>query len=128
LNAALIEFASGDRARLEIGWLYPHFPRGEFEVLGPRGLAVFDRPARESVLVTGSLRERVGLEEDWVRSCFRIQLESFVAALDERRRPVPGTVEGIASLDLCLAIVAAMESGAPVELGAADAAGGAETP
>lgn len=113
-NLASIEFANGDIAKLELGWFYPHFPRDQFEIIGPEGIAYFDREKRESVLKTRSVFERVQLDEDWVGSCFRIQLEKFVDCLEERKTPVPGTREGIASLRLTKAMEKAMRSGVPV--------------
>lgn len=104
LNVALLGFANGDRARLEIGWFYPHFPRGEFEIVGPEGVAVFDREARTATLTTGKLTEQVRQDEDYFESCFRIQLDKFLRARETRTTPVPGTAEGIASLRLCKAI------------------------
>jgi predicted dehydrogenase len=115
-NCAIIEFKNGDVAKLEIGWFYPHFPRGEFEILGPKGIACFDREKRESVLQTGGTYERVQLDEDWVRSCFSVQSEKFVRCLEERRTPIPGTSEAIASLRLTKAFEQAMKSGVPVML------------
>jgi myo-inositol 2-dehydrogenase/D-chiro-inositol 1-dehydrogenase len=115
-NAALIDFANGDQARLEVGWFYPHFPAGEFQILGPCGIAYLDRANREAVLVTGKVTERVQLTEDRVRSCFRTQLIKFLDCIGTRRTPVPGSREGIASLRLTLAIAEAMATGAPVEL------------
>lgn len=109
-NVALIEFANGDRATLEIGWFYPHLPGGEFEVIGPLGSASFDRTAREVVLRVGSITERVQLDDDWFASCFSIQLDKFIAAIHSRSTPVPGTAEGMASLRLCKMIEAAMAS------------------
>lgn len=114
-NLASIEFSNGDIAKLELGWFYPHFPRDQFEVIGPEGIATFDRGKGESVLQTQSTFERVQFDEDWVESCFRIQLEKFVRCLEERNTPVPGTREGIASLQLTKAFEQAMKSGAPVE-------------
>jgi len=115
-NSALIDFANGDQANLEVGWFYPHFPESEFQILGPDGFAYLNRANREAVLVTGKVTERVQLSEDRVRSCFRAQLIKFLDCFEARRTPVPGSREGIASLRLTLAIVNAMTSGAPVEL------------
>jgi predicted dehydrogenase len=115
-NAALIEFANGDHAKLEVGWFYPHFPTGEFEILGPGGIAYLDKANREAVLRFGKLTERVQLSEDRVRSCFRTQLTKFLDCVENRRTPVPGSREGIASLRLTMAIVSSMVKGAPVEL------------
>lgn len=115
-NAALIDFANGDQAKVEIGWFYPHFPTGEFQILGPEGIAYLDRVNGEAVLVAGNVTERIQLSEDRVRSCFQAQLVKFLEYIRERRLPVPGSREGIASLRLTKAIASAIETGAPVEL------------
>ena len=107
-NLAYLEFANGDRAKLEIGWFFPRFPGGEFEALGPKGLATFHRDRREVVLAADGLTERVHLEEEYFESCFRIQLATFLAARESRGSPGPGTAAGIASLALCKAIEHAM--------------------
>jgi myo-inositol 2-dehydrogenase/D-chiro-inositol 1-dehydrogenase len=115
-NAALIEFVNGDRATLEVGWFYPHLPAGEFQILGPAGVAYLDRAKNEAVLMAGKVTERVQLSEDRVRSCFRIQLAKFLDHIRKRSTPVPGSREGIASLRLTLAIADAMASGNPLDM------------
>ncbi|KQX48836.1 Gfo/Idh/MocA family protein [Paenibacillus sp. Root444D2] len=115
-NAAHIEFANGDRAKLEIGWFYPHLPKGEFHILGPGGMAYLDRINNEAVIIEGKITERVQLSEDRARSCFRTQLSKFTDYIRMRRTPVPGSREGIASLRLTLAIADAMATGNPVEM------------
>jgi predicted dehydrogenase len=115
-NTAWIEFANGDQAKLEVGWFYPRFPKGEFQIVGPNGMAWLDREKGEAVLQSGTLTERVQLEEDRVRSCFREQLKKFAGCVRNRSTPVPGSKEGLASLRLTLAIVRAMETGQTVSM------------
>ncbi|CAN0293661.1 unnamed protein product, partial [Phaeothamnion confervicola] len=103
LNLAVIEFASGSRARVEIGWFLPTFPPGEWSIVGPTGIAWFDQAARSVTLETDTGREMVALEDDWFVDCFRHQLATFVEGVRTRVPPAPGTSEGIASLALCLA-------------------------
>ncbi|MCD9026247.1 Gfo/Idh/MocA family protein [Cohnella silvisoli] len=108
-DTSVIRFANGDMAKLEISWFYPVFPQGEFEVLGPKGLAVFDRFKRYVELRTRETTEREVHEEDWWESCFRIQLDRFVAGIRSEHPFVPGTSEGIYSLSLTKAIEISME-------------------
>ncbi len=115
-NTAIIEFANGDQAKLEVAWFLPHFPPGEFQIMGPSGTAYMDRVNNEAVLVQGKVTERVQLGENRVRSCFRTQLEKFVTSVRAGTTPVPGSREGIASLKLTQAIAHAMESGTPVSM------------
>ena len=35
--SALVRYDNGDVARMEVGWMFPSSPRGEFRVLGPAG-------------------------------------------------------------------------------------------
>lgn len=107
-DTSMIDFENGDRARVEIGWFYPQFPSGEFEVLGPKGLAVFDRYNRYVELRTAEGTERATHGENWWETCFRIQLAKFVDAVRSGRPFVPGTKEGIYSLSLTKAIEADM--------------------
>jgi myo-inositol 2-dehydrogenase/D-chiro-inositol 1-dehydrogenase len=120
-NAALIDFANGDLAKLEIGWFYPHFPTAEFEIVGPGGAAYLHRSKNEAVLKSGNVIERVQLSEDRIRSCFRIQLDKFLNYIATRNTPVPGSREGIASLRLTSAIAEAIETGLPVKLNGGEA-------
>ncbi|MFK7691494.1 Gfo/Idh/MocA family protein [Paenibacillus sp. HJGM_3] len=115
-NSANIAFDNGDQAKLEVGWFLPHFPKGEYQILGPNGMAYLDRSNAEAVLVTDSITERVQLSEDRIRSCFRAQLAKFLACIRERRTPVPGSREGIASLRLTQAIADAMAADAPITM------------
>ncbi|CAN7748489.1 Gfo/Idh/MocA family protein [Paenibacillus sp. LjRoot56] len=115
-NSALIEFANGDQAKLEIGWFFPGFPPGEFQILGPKGMAYLDRAKGEAILISNRLTERLQLSENRVTSCFRVQLQKFLTSIELRQTPVPGSQEGISSLLLTLAFVQAMETGESVRL------------
>ncbi|MDF2668118.1 MAG: iolG [Paenibacillus sp.] len=105
-DIAIVRFENGDVAKVEIGWFLPVFPKGEFEVVGPLGMAVFDRFEQYVSLQSSSLTEKVTLEEDWASSCFRIQLHKWLDSIRNDRPCVPGTAEGIASLRLTKAIEA----------------------
>jgi len=103
LNQAVIEFAGGSRARVEIGWFLPAFPASEWTIIGPRGIASFDQAARRVTFQAESGDETVALEGDWFVDCFRHQLDAFVQGVRTRVPPQPGTADGIASLALCQA-------------------------
>lgn len=109
-DVSVIHFANGDMARVEIGWFYPKFPAGEFEIIGPDGIAIFDRAKQYVELRVGSTTERVTLEEDWTASCFREQLRQFLASIVRDEPCVPGTAEGMASLRLTKEIESKMRS------------------
>ncbi|WJH33715.1 Gfo/Idh/MocA family oxidoreductase [Paenibacillus sp. CC-CFT747] len=118
-DISVIRFENGDMAKVEIGWFLPHFPKGEFEVAGPLGLAVFDRFEQYVSLRTGTTTETVRLEEDWAASCFRIQLSKFIASIRLDEPCVPGTEEGLQSLLL----TKAMERGVQAHLSHSNAKG-----
>lgn len=111
-NVSMIQFANGDMAKVEIGWLLPKFPRGEFEVAGPLGLIVLDRKRQTVTLHADAVRHRLMLEEDWVDSCFRIQLDAFIDSVRNHAPCVPGTAEGRNSLQLTKWMESAMKSSA----------------
>lgn len=104
-DLTVIRFANGDLAKVEIGWFLPNFPQGEFEVMGPRGIAVFNREEKTVRIKSGQTTREVRLEEDYFESCFRIQLEKFIQSIRTGTPCLPGVDEGIASLALTTTIV-----------------------
>lgn len=100
-NVAIIEFEHCHRARVEIGWFLPVFPPGEWAIIGPNGFASFCQHESRVELHTSDGVETVSIEEDWIASCFRHQLDVFVHAVQTRKPPMPGCADGIASLSLC---------------------------
>lgn len=99
-DVSVIRFANGDMAKVEIGWFYPTFPGGEFEVVGPCGIAIYDRAGQFVELRAGDQVNRVILTEDWADSCFREQLNRFIHSIVHDEPCVPGAAEGLASLRL----------------------------
>ena len=119
LNLAVIEFAGGHRARVEIGWFLPDFPDQEWNIIGPKGIATFCQQERRSTLLSDSGDEVVSIDEDWFVSCFHYQLEAFVEGVRTRIPPLPGTAEGIASLALSQQFERGMDQPfAPIEVSA----------
>lgn len=110
LNGAVIDFASGHQARVEIGWFLPEFPPSEWTIVGPDGMAWFDPVTHEAHLSCASGCETVTSPEDWFVSCFRHQLAAFVEATRTRQPPRPGTIDGIASLELTQLFERGMET------------------
>lgn len=110
LNGAVIDFASGHRARVEIGWFLPEFPPSEWTIIGPDGMAWFDPVTHQAHLACATGHETVIISEEWFVSCFRHQLAAFVEAMRTRQSPRPGTVDGIASLALTQLFERGMET------------------
>lgn len=108
-DTSVLHFDNGDMAKLEIGWFFPVLPYGEFEVLGPKGYAVYDRLARFATLKTAEGETRVEDQENWWALCFKIQLEKFVASIRGHAPCTPGCAEGIYSLELTKRIEASIE-------------------
>lgn len=100
-NVAMIEFEHGHRARVEIGWFMPTFPSGEWNIIGPDGIASFFQHEARVEFLGVSGNETVSIDDDWIESCFRYQLDTFVRAIHSRVPPVPGSADGLASLILC---------------------------
>lgn len=116
--SALVKYANGDVARLEVGWMFPTSPGGEFRVLGPRGVALVDRPGQVATLVSreedGNLEtEQVVMDRPWNDECFDRQLAHFVDCVRRRVQPDTGVHAGVASLRLGLAVVEAIRSERP---------------
>ncbi|PZF84230.1 Gfo/Idh/MocA family protein [Jiangella anatolica] len=117
--AALVEYDNGDLARMEIGWFFPVSPKGEFRILGPRGVALIDRPEQVATLTTrdddGTLRtEQVRFERPWNDECFDRQLAHFVSCVRTRTEPETSTAAGLASLRLGAAVTESLREGTVV--------------
>ena len=108
-NLAVIGFANGDTARVEIGWFMPDFPAGEWNIVGPKGIATFCLHERSVTLRSECGEETVALDEDWIPSCFRYQLAAFVEAVRSRVPPQAGVSAGLTSLALCQAFERGMD-------------------
>lgn len=108
-DMAGIRFENGDMAKVEIGWFFPKFPQDEFEVLGPNGVAIFDRHKRYVQLQTKLMNETVSHHEEWGKACFKIQLARFLKSIRSNQPCVPGSMDGVYSLRMTKAIEAAIQ-------------------
>ncbi len=106
--SALVRYGNGDVARLEIGWLFPSSPAGEFRALGPDGVAILDRPGGVVTMTRRDRTERVRLSRPWNDLCFDLQLEHFVTCLRQRTTPETSVAVGVQSLRLGEQVVAAI--------------------
>ena len=108
--SALVRYANGDVARLEVGWLFPRSPVGEFRALGPDGIAVIDRPGGVATLTRRDRTEVVRLDRPWNDLCFDLQLEHFLSCVRQRSTPETSAAAGVASLRLGRQVTDAMRS------------------
>lgn len=98
--SALVEYANRDVARLEIGWMFPVNPIGEFRALGPDGVAILDRPGGVVTLHRRDRSAQVRLDRPWNDLCFDLQLAHFVDCVRSRVPPETSAAAGVASLRL----------------------------
>jgi predicted dehydrogenase len=117
--AATVEWANGDLARLEVGWLFPSLPDGHFRVLGPRASAEILRREGRLLISDGRDAEDQSLTGRWTDVSFDRQLAHFVASLHGDAAVGPTTADGLASLELSDAITRSMREGRVVDLDAA---------
>jgi predicted dehydrogenase len=106
-TAALVRYDNGDVARLEVGWMFPTMPPGDFRILGPGGAVRVNRAQGWATLTTPEGEERVELDRPWVEASFDGQLAAFAAAVRTGRPHGPGTADGLASVALCQDVAAA---------------------
>jgi predicted dehydrogenase len=103
--AATVDWANGDLARLEVGWLFPSLPAGHFRILGPGASAEIIRREGRLVFDDGKEREEHVLDGDWNTICFERQLAHFLDVVRGRAAAGPTTSDGMASLELGEAVV-----------------------
>ena len=107
-TCAIIRYDNGNVARLEVTWMLPVLPPGDFRILGPGGSVQVNRAEGWATLQTPSTRERIELDRPWVEQAFDGQLAAFAGAVRSGRPKGPTTADGLASLSLCHRVVAAM--------------------
>ena len=114
--AATVEWDNGDQARLEVGWLFPALPRGQFRVLGPCASAEIIRGEGRMLIEDGQVCEESTLGTDWNVVSFDRQLDHFVHAVRGTAERGPTTLDGLASIRLTDAIVQSMREGRVIDL------------
>lgn len=115
--STLVEYANGDIARMEIGWMFPINPAGEFRVLGPDGVAIVDRPGGVATLHRRDGSEQVTLAGPWNDVCFDLQLQHFIDCVRSRSTPEASAEAGIASLRLGRWVAECLSHGRPAGTG-----------
>jgi predicted dehydrogenase len=101
VNGAALTYDDGTVVRLEVIWLLPALPPGQFVVAGPRGRAVLDPPTFGLELELDGRRELVPAPGDRTATCFALQLRRFVASCAAGTPPGPGLEDAIAASALC---------------------------
>jgi myo-inositol 2-dehydrogenase / D-chiro-inositol 1-dehydrogenase len=116
-HSATIGYRDGSLAKLEVGWWFPHLWPGELELYGPDGAAELSRTEGRLRFHDGSHEVVVRMEGDWDAICCDGQLDAFADAIrDGADKRGPDATASRDALELCLAIVAAAESGEAVRL------------
>lgn len=101
VNGAVLAYADGTVARLEVIWLLPVLPPPALTVAGPHGLAIVDPPTFSlRVELAGGSVEELPAPGPKLETCFRLQLRRFLAHCRDGTPPVPGLAEALASLEL----------------------------
>jgi len=108
VNGALLSYADGTLVRLEVIWLYPALPPSQFVVTGPEGRVVIEPGTFELRAEIGGRVEHLPPPGDKTEVCFALQLERFVDACAEGRRPSPGLEDALAASALCARIAGAI--------------------
>ena len=117
VNGGVLSYADGSVARLEVVWLTPVLPPGQFVVTGALGRAVLDPPTFAlTVDFADGRREQHDAPGDKTTVCFALQLERFVTHCLEGSPPVPGFDEAFASLELAERIAEAAGVAPPAEV------------
>lgn len=101
VNGAALTYDDGTIVRLEVIWLLPVLPPGQFVVAGPRGRAVLDPPTFGLEVEVDGRREVVPPPGDKMACCFAIQTRRFVEACAAGTVPEPGLEDAIAASALC---------------------------
>jgi myo-inositol 2-dehydrogenase/D-chiro-inositol 1-dehydrogenase len=106
VNAATLRYPGGTTVLVEMGWLLPAFPTSYLTVTGSRAHA--ELSFETYVLTVRALDgNSISVGGGGKSACFDRQLERFVAACRQQKRPVPGLREAVESLALSEALCTA---------------------
>ncbi|MGH3385621.1 MAG: Gfo/Idh/MocA family protein [Nocardioidaceae bacterium] len=109
-TCALVRYDNRNVARLEVTWMFPVLPRGDFQIFGPKGSVRVNRAEGWATLQSPAAEdERIELDRPWVEQAFDAQLAAFAEAVRSGQPRGPTTADGLASLSLCHQVVAAMK-------------------
>lgn len=124
-GTATIRFESDDELMLAWSWGLPAGSSGRrvFEIFGPKGVLMTSALRSEStfqenhfVLDYGETKEEVPYPPNAIRAAFAKQMDEFIEVASGRSTPRASGTEGLASLDLALAILESARNGQVVYL------------
>jgi len=123
-GTATIHFASGDELLLAWSWGLPPDTNGGrvFEFLGPRATLTWprDEPAGATearfTINDGKTREAVSFPRNALSQAFARQVDEFLDVAENKAKPRAGADQGIAALDVGLAILESGRTGQPVRV------------
>ena len=124
-GSATIRFVSGDELLLAWSWGLPQGCTGGrvFEIFGPQGIVKFpggapDEQGNRRFVVDGGRagQEEIPFPANALGDGFKEQMNEFIAVVQREKNPRAGGAEGLASLQLALAILQSARSGEKVSL------------
>lgn len=101
VNGAVLTYADGTRARVEVVWMLPVLPPPQLVVTGPGGRAIVDPPTFDLQLdFADGRREHHPPPGGKTEVCFALQLERFLESCVAGVPPEPGIDAAIAAIEL----------------------------
>lgn len=116
-DITLLDYANGDRAKVEIAWFFPKFPDFDFEAVGPKGIARMNSHKRVAQLLTDGETETYEDPRGWWEHCFDLQTERFIALAQGSGLCSPDIDDAIYTMRVTDALKASMREGGTVLLG-----------
>lgn len=115
-DITLVDYANGDRAKVEIAWFLPRFPAFDFQAVGPGGIARMDSHKRIAQLQTKEETETFEDPKGWWEHCFDLQTSRFLDLVENDGPCSPDLEDAIYTMRATRAVQESMKQGGPVAL------------
>lgn len=93
-------FEDGSIANLEVGWLFPHLPRGYIRIMGPKGRIEIIRRLGEMTIEIEGARETRTLQKPWNEITFAAQLAAFKDSIDGKESFASELADGLWNVEM----------------------------
>ena len=113
-DITILDYANGDRAKVEIAWFLPQFPDIDFEAVGPGGIARMSSHKRFAQLKTKEETETFEDPKGWWEHCFDLQVSRFADLVENDGPCSPGIRDAVYTMRVTDALRKSMETGEPV--------------